>query len=247
VHRVTTATDLYWDPYETSLSLDPYPAYRRLREEAPLYHNDKHDFYACSLFEDCEKGLKDNATFISGRGALLELIKADLELPPGTLIFEDAPAHTIHRSLLVRVFTPRRVAALEPKIRAFAAQHLDAMIGEKRFDLIGELGAQMPMKVISMLLGIPESDQEAVRDQVDKNLRTRPGEPMRYKNADFATGNNFHDYIEWRKDNPSDDLMTVLLHTVFEDEHGVRRTLTFDEAKTYTAVVSFPAPATTAV
>jgi cytochrome P450 len=235
---VTTATDLYWDPYSTSLSLDPYPAYKRLREEAPLYYNDEHDFYAASLFADCERGLKDNATFISGRGAMLELIKANIELPPGTLIFEDAPVHTIHRSLLVRVFTPRRVAALEPKIRAFAAQHLDAMVGRQRFDLIGELGAQMPMKVISMLLGIPESDQEAVRDQVDKNLRTKPGQPMRYDNADFATGEIFNDYIEWRKDNPSDDLMTELLHTEFEDESGVRRTLTMQEAKTYTAVVA---------
>ncbi len=235
---MTTATDLYWDPYSTSLSLDPYPAYKRLREEAPLYYNEKHDFYAASLFADCEVGLKDAETFISGRGGMLELIKANIQLPPGTLIFEDAPAHTIHRSLLVKVFTPRRVAQLEPKIRAFAAEHLDACVGEKRFDLIGELGAQMPMKVISMLLGIPESDQEAVRDQVDKNLRTKPGQPMEYKSADFASGNMYGEYIEWRKDNPSDDLMTELLHTEFEDEHGVRRTLTIDEAKTYTAVVA---------
>jgi cytochrome P450 len=235
---VTIGTDLYWDPYETALSLDPYPAYRRLREEAPLYYNDKHDFYAASRFADCERGLKDSETFISGRGAMLELIKANIELPPGTLIFEDAPAHTIHRSLLVRVFTPRRVSALEPRIREFCAHHLDAVVGEKRFDLIAELGAQMPMKVISMLLGIPESDQEAVRDQVDRNLRTKPGEPMKYRDASFASGDMFSDYIDWRAANPSDDLMTELLHSEFEDEHGVRRTLTKQEAKTYTAVVA---------
>ena len=81
------------------------------------------------------------------------------------LIFEDPPVHTMHRRLLSRVFTPRRVAELEPKIREFCARSLDPLVGAGEFDFVADLGAQMPMRVIGMLLGIPEQDQEAVRDK----------------------------------------------------------------------------------
>ena len=103
--------------------------YRRLREEAPLYYNDHHDFYAVSRYEDVERGLLDAQTYISGKGGIIELIRANIEMPPGILIFEDPPTHTIHRRLLSRAFTPRRVADLEPKIREFCARSLDPLVG----------------------------------------------------------------------------------------------------------------------
>lgn len=229
---------VYYDPYDVDLARDPWPTYRRLREEAPLYYNDKYDFYAVSRYEDCERGLPDWETFNSGRGAIIELIKANLELPPGTLIFEDPPAHDIHRALLVRVFTPRRVAALEPQIRAYCEQHLDPLVGEKEFDLIAELGAQMPARVIGMLLGIPEADQAAVRESVDKSLRTKAGEQMQVEDASFVSGEMFEEYIDWRAKNPSNDLMTDLLTAEFTDEHGATRTLTKQEVLTYVTVVA---------
>ena len=106
----------------------------------------------------------DHETFSSARGAIVELIKANIEIPPGTVIFEDPPIHDIHRKLLARMFTPRKINALEPKIREYCAQSLDPLVGTGRFDFITDLGAQMPMKVISSLLGIPEDDQEMIRD-----------------------------------------------------------------------------------
>ncbi len=132
---------LYYDPYDVDINADPYPVFRRLREEAPLYYNESHDFYAASRYEDVECGLKDRATFISGRGGVLELIKSGVEIPPGTVIFEDPPTHTIHRALLSRVFTPRKVAALEPQIRKFCSDALDPLVGSERFDLIRDFGA----------------------------------------------------------------------------------------------------------
>jgi len=234
---VSSMKDLYYDPYDVAINADPYPVFRRLREEAPLYYNDQHDFFAVSRYEDVERGLVDAETFISSRGGILELIKADMEMPPGTLIFEDPPIHTIHRRLLSRVFTPKRVAALEPQMRDFCARSLDPLVGSGRFDFVADLGAQMPMRVISMLLGIPEPDQEAVRDRVDANLRTNPGEPMQVE-ANFAHGDIFGEYIEWRAEHPSDDLMTELLNAEFEDETGTTRRLTRDEVLTYTFVVA---------
>jgi cytochrome P450 len=229
---------VYYDPYDVDIDADPYPLFRRLRDEAPLYYNDRYDFFAVSRFEDVERGLKDAKQYISGRGAVLELIKANIDLPPGTLIFEDPPTHTIHRSLLSRVFTPRRVAALEPKIREFCAASLDPLVGAGGFDLIADLGAQMPMRVIGMLLGIPEQDQAAIRDRADANLRTDAGRPMRVSGELEIGAEMFADYIDWRANHPSDDIMTDLLRAEFEDETGTTRRLTRDEILTYVTVVA---------
>ena len=141
---------VHYDPYDVTINADPYPTFRRLRDEAPLYYNPEHDFYAVSRYEDVEAGLRDWQTFSSARGGILELIKAGVELPPGTLIFEDPPVHDIHRKLLSRVFTPRRMNALEDKVREFCANALDPLVGADRFDFIAKLGAQMPMRVIGM-------------------------------------------------------------------------------------------------
>ncbi|MDX6745124.1 cytochrome P450 [Actinocorallia sp. A-T 12471] len=230
-------TDVYYDPYDVEIDADPYPVYRRLREEAPLYYNDRYDFYAVSRYDDVEAGLGDPATFISGRGAILELIKANIDFPPGVIIFEDPPLHTAHRRLLSGIFTPRKVLALEPKIRDFCARSLDRVAGTGRFDFVADLGAQMPMRVIGMLLGIPEADQEAIRDQVDDTLRTEEGRPMEL-DLDFLAGEAFGAYIDWRADHPSDDIMTDLLNAEFEDETGTRRRLTREEILTYVTVVA---------
>lgn len=232
------AGDLYYDPYDVGINADPYPVFRRLREEAPLYYNQEHDFFALSRYQDVRSGLADHRTFISGRGAIIELIRAGVPIPPGVLLFEDPPVHTAHRSLLARVFTPRKMNALEARIREFCGRCLDPLIGSGGFDFVRDLGAQMPMRVIGMLMGIPESDQEKVRDRVDADLRTRPGEPMRYSDKSFATGEVFEEYIDWRAKHPSDDLMTELLQGEFEDERGERRRLTREEVLTYVHVVS---------
>jgi cytochrome P450 len=230
-------SDVYYDQYSVEINADPYPVYRRLREEAPLYYNETHDFFAVSRFEDVEKGLLDAQTYISGKGAILEVIKADIAIPPGVIIFEDPPTHTIHRRLLSRAFTPRRVAELEPKIREFCAHSLDPLVGSDRFDFIADYGAQMPMRVISMLLGIPESDQEAVRDHVDANLRTKEGEPMEVT-ENGITGAMFADYVDWRAEHPSDDIMTELLNVEFTDETGAVRRLRRQELLTYLEVLA---------
>jgi cytochrome P450 len=233
-------TDLYYDPYDVAINADPYPVFRRLREEAPLYYNEPHDFYALSRYDDVERGFVDRDTYSSARGGILELIKSGLEIPPGTLLFEDPPAHTIHRSLMSRVFTPKKMLALEDQIRDFCVRSLDPLIGAGGFDFIADIGAQMPMRVIGMLLGIPEEDQEEVRAHANANIRTEPGKPQEYK-GEFDPARafkKFGDYLDLRTEHPSDDLMTELIHAEFEDEHGVTRRLTRQEALTYISVVA---------
>ncbi len=219
---------VYWDPYNPEIWADPYPVFRRMREEAPLYYNAEHDFYAVSRFSDVERGYSDRETYSSARGAVLEYIKANIEIPYGLFIFEDPPVHTAHRGVLSRVFTPKRMNDLESKIRAYCVRCLDPLVGADKFDFITDLGAQMPMRVIGMLLGIPEEDQQAFRDMGDAALHAEAGKPMDVANAQFH-GEGFEEYVDWRVTHPSDDLMTELLNAEFQDEKGTTRKLTREE------------------
>ncbi|NKY57683.1 cytochrome P450 [Nocardia flavorosea] len=234
----TAPTDVYYDPYDVELNADPYPMFKRIREEKPLYYNETHDFYALSRFADVNAALIDKDTFSSARGAIIELIKANIEIPPGVLIFEDPPIHTMHRKLLSRMFTPRKISALEAKIREFCCQSLDPLIGTGKIDFIADLGAQMPMRTIGMLLGIPEEDQEAVRDFANEQMRTEEGKPMKASTEGMVSGELFEKYVDWRTEHPSDDIISELLNVEFEDETGTLRHLTRDEILTYVNVVS---------
>ncbi len=160
--------------------------------------------------------------FSSTRSDILDIIKADITLPKGMVMFEDPPGHTMHRGLMSRVFTPKRMAELEDQVRQFCVRCLDPLVGSDGFDIIAELGTMLPMRVIGMLLGIPEQDQVSVRNKTDGNLRTQPGKPMVIVEEEVASGAMFADYIEWRAKHPSDDLMTVLLNAEFEDADGRR-------------------------
>ena len=233
----TTRDEIYYDPYDPELQWDPYPVFRRMREEQPLYYNAEHDFYALSRFADVEEAFKDHGTFSSARGNILELIKANLTLPPGVFIMEDPPQHTAHRGILSRVFTPKKMNALEPQIRAYCARVLDPLVGTDRLDFVADLGARMPMKVIGMLLGIPEEDQEEVRVRQDSKMRREEGKPAQFSEDRFANAladpTFFEEYIDWRTEHPADDLMSELIQAEFTDETGTERRLTRDELLIY--------------
>jgi cytochrome P450 len=237
---------VYWDPFDRTIADDPYPIYQRLRAEAPLYYNEEHDFYALSRHADIDPALTNWKTFSSARGPILEIIKANIEIPPGTLLMEDPPSHDVYRGLLSRVFTPRRVSALEPQIREYCIRSLKRLEGLETFEVMSEYANEVPMRVIGMLLGIPEADQDAVREHVDAKLRTVPGEQMKVSEGALMDTALFSDYIEWRAEHPSDDLMTELLNAEFEDVNGVRRTLTRDEILTYVSVLAGAGNETTA-
>jgi cytochrome P450 len=236
----TSSSEIYYDPYDFEIDADPYPIWRRMRAEAPLYYNEKYDFYALCRFDDVEQALADWDTYRSGRGSVLELIKANIQFPPGNILFEDPPIHDVHRGILGRVFTPKKMMAIEPQVREYCARTLDPLAGSGGFDFIAELAAPMPMRVIGMLLGIPESDQVAIKQEIDDGLKLAEGAPDvdRYDDTLGRAARMFSDYIDWRAKNPSDDLMTDLLNAEFEDEHGVTRRLTREEVLTYVNVLA---------
>ena len=232
-----TSSDLVFDTYDHSTMVDPHALFRRMREEAPLYYNEEHGFYAVSRFDDIEKVLLTRDVFISRKGVTLSLLKSDWEIPPGTLIFDEEPMHGIHRKLLSRMFTPKRVAALEPQIRKLCAELLDPLMGADGFDFVRDLGSIVPMHVISMLLGIPEEEQVRIRDHfayTREELDSSEMEP----DAHSLDGGIFAEFIDWRVQHPSDDIMSHLLHVEFEDEDGVMRRMSRDELLCYVNIIA---------
>ena len=179
---------LYYDPYDFEIDADPYPVWRRLRDEAPLYYNEKYDFFALSRFDDVEDGLVDWQTYSSAKGSLLELIKADIEIPPGIVHLRGpARATTCTAACCPGCSRPKKMGAIEPKVREFCAAHPRPARRRRAASTSSrDLGAQMPMRTIGMLLGIPEEDQEAIRDQIDDGPAHRGRRDARRRPATSA-------------------------------------------------------------
>ena len=244
----TDAAVLYYDPFDFDIDDDPYPVWQRMREEAPLYYNEKFNFYALSRYEDVARELPNWQTYRSGRGTTADILFNRIEVPPGILLFEDPPLHDLHRRLLSRVFTPRRMLAVESMVREFCARALDPLVGESGFDFIAHLGAMMPMRTIGFLLGIPERDQASIRDLNGTFIEMAAGnEPGEVNPNLFAESIAlFAEYIEWRAAHPSDDLMTDLLQAEIDEPAGTRRRLSRTEVLAYTAMIAGAGNETTA-
>ena len=127
--------ELYYDPFDHAIDDDPYPVWKRMRAEAPLYFNEKYEFYALSRYEDVARALPDWQTYRSGRGTTADILFSGIEVPPGILLFEDPPLHDLHRRLLSRVFTPRRMLAVEELVREFCTQRTGSAARRRRFRL----------------------------------------------------------------------------------------------------------------
>jgi cytochrome P450 len=220
---------VHWDPYNQTYFYNPYPVFKNLREKAPVYYNEQYDFYAVSRYEDVQTVLGDRDTFISGYGDVLEQIKHRVPIPKGMFIAEDPPLHGIHRSVLARIFTPKRMQALEPQIRQFCARALDPLVDGGKFDFILDLGNVMPTLVIGMLLGLPEEQQIEFKRRIDERAQALELGKQPTAEGTNLEGQHFADYIAWREKNPSDDAMTELLNAEFVDETGATRKLSRGE------------------
>jgi len=224
--------DLYWDPFDTAIDTDPYVCWRRLRDEAPVYRNDRYDFYALSRFADVEAASRDARSFSSAHGTVLELMSPTPGLS-GMLIFMDPPDHTRMRSLVSRAFTPRRVTRLEDRIRELCNRFLDAALEQPSFDFVQDFAARLPAMVIASLFGVPEPDQEGLRKLIDTVFHIEEGVGM-VNDTSLTAGIEIHGYVcellRDRKLNPRDDMLTDLTVAEITEPDGTVRRLTTAEA-----------------
>jgi len=231
--------DPYWDPFDKALDVDPYPAWRRLRDEAPVYRNDRFDFYALSRHDDIDAAHRDPVTFSSAYGTVLEIMSPE-PMDTGFMIFKDQPAHTAIRLLVSRAFTPRRIAELEPYIRSVSAELLDPHIGSSGFDYVQEFSAQLPSRVISELLGVDPADREEIRRTIDQAFHIDENKGI-VNDISFGAQIKLYDYfgdaIESRRAKPRDDMMTALVEAEMRTDDGGTRRLTNEEATDFACLL----------
>lgn len=247
-----TKSDVYFDMYDRDIFASPYPVFRQLRDEAPLYYNEQYDFYAVSRFDDVGRVFTARDTFRSGKGMTYDIAKAcidlAMEMPEGLFICEDPPQHPIHRSLVSRLFTPRAVNALEPQIRDLCVEVLDPLAEASSFDFMAEVANQIPIKVIGMLLGLPKADQAELHAVFHQSLHAdTTGPDKEALDGIVASAEWFNRYLDEREKSPTDDVMTQLLHMEFTDETGETRRLRRDEILTYLTLIASAGSDTTAM
>jgi cytochrome P450 len=232
--------DLYWDPFDKVIDVDPYPVWRRMRDEVPVYRNDQLDFYAYSRHADIDEAHRDPATYSSAYGTILEIMGPE-PMPPQFMIFTDPPLHHTLRTLVSRAFTPRRVARLEGHIREICAQLLDPQIGGEGFDYVRDFAAKLPSMVISELIGVDQADREEVRATIDMTFHHDETSGMQNDTARAAVGRlraYFQAAIEDRRLNPRDDMITGLAQAEVTTDEGVRRLSTEQAASVTNELVA---------
>lgn len=218
---------LDYNPFNHAIVDDCYAVYRRLRDEAPVFHNAELDFYALSRYRDVLDAHLDPATFSSKMGATIEGIDAGQPF----LIVKDPPEHTWHRRIVGRVFTPRRIGGLEPLIRDTAARYLDPHVGTDGFDVVTDFSFRLPLDVIGGLLDIPTEYREEVHVKSDL-LAARDGREIRPDaavNASIELIGLFRQLVAERRKHPGDDVISMLMAAEVEDDDGRVRHMGDDE------------------
>jgi cytochrome P450 len=204
-----------FSPYAYGFHEDPYPIYRRLREEAPVYYNEELKFWAISHHSDVLSAFKDPKRFSNSHGVSIDPAARGPGARAGTsFLGMDPPEHTRFRSIVARSFTPRRVAALEPRIRELTLRRLDPLIGSGGFDVIGDFAGKLPMDVICEMLGVPEADRTQLRAWADLLVHREEGVfdvPPAGFEAFAKMRKYFEELLAMLRRTPGDDLLSSLL------------------------------------
>jgi cytochrome P450 len=214
---VTTGTgaSLRYNPYDYEIHEDPYPTYRRLRAEAPVYRNDELGFWALSRHADVTAAFRDSTRFSSRHGVSLDPAASGPHAHRTmSFLAMDPPRHTRMRALVSRGFTPRRVVELEDRIRELTVAHLDAAVERGTFDFVGDFAGLLPMDVISELMGVPPEDRGELRRLADLLVHRDEGVqdvPRAGVEAALTLAGYYADMISQRRGRPTDDLTSALV------------------------------------
>ncbi|HVQ51229.1 MAG TPA: cytochrome P450 [Mycobacterium sp.] len=219
-------SDIILDPYDYDFHEDPYPYYKRLRDEAPLYHNEELGFWALSRHQDVLQGFRNSTTLSNRDGVSLDPISRGPHASKTmSFLAMDDPAHLRLRTLVSKGFTPRRIRELESRVTELATQHLDVMLEkagtDSSVDYVGEFAGKLPMDVISELMGVPVEDRDSIRAMADGVMHREDGVNDVPKSAIESSINlmvYYHEMIAERRKKPSDDLTTALLEAEIDGD-----------------------------
>jgi len=199
---------------------NPYPTYARLRSRSPVFHDPRSDLWMIFDHEGVKRALSDHEAFSSSVA------------PPGAmtsqwLVFFDPPRHTKLRALIMRAFTPRAVASLEPRIQALSRELLDPASERGALEFVGEFAAPLPLRVIAQMLGVPIEDQPRFQRWSDvimalSHALAGGAEAERAHREFSAVTAEMRAYleglVEQRRAVPRDDLLTRLVEAEVDGE-----------------------------
>jgi cytochrome P450 len=223
---ILQAGTLDFDPFSDVFFNDPFNTYRRLRDEAPVYRNEKYGFWALSRYEDVEPAMKDCQTYSSARGITLDMYLAEPDpTQPTLIIMMDPPEHTVMRKLVNKVFTPRAIAALESMIREKITEVANTL-DRTTFDVVADFAALFPVEVITTMLGVPPEHRQQIRLWLDKQLERNPGDfhvPPEGLQAAQAIGMFYYELVCERRARPRDDMISRLTQVDVIRDNGVAK------------------------
>jgi cytochrome P450 len=225
-----------FNPYSPDFAADPYPIYKALRDEAPVYYCEPLNIYALSRYADVVEAHRDFETYSSAGGVTIEGHEAATPL----LIVKDMPEHRWHKALVTKVFTRERMGALEPYVRQLAIRLMEQMGERDEFDFVNDLAVNIPLEVISELIGIPEELRPEIHHNSNKVvLRGPDADPMVIYAATRRLNEIYLGLIKDRRAKPRDDVVTLMINCEVADDEGVVRRFTDEELATRFGELAF--------
>ena len=244
---VPATNELMYSPFSKTIFDDPYPVYRRLRDEAPVYRDPEDRWWVLSRFDDVAGALRDWPTYSSKLGPAPE--NPDDDGRKYSVISMDPPRHDRIRGVLKGFFTPKAVAAMEDALQTVVTHHLDRLRPGTTVDAMEAFAFSVPTDVIGDLLGVPKADREQLRVWWEAFLTRHEGEvvmPTSAIEANRKISAYIGDLIEERRSNPGEDLISIVLRATFDDpEVGGERSLTPHEVLMFANLLSAAGSETT--
>ncbi len=227
VSSPTVSGPVVFDPYSEDFFCAPFDTYRRMRDEAPVYYNEKYDFWALTRYDDVAAAIKDHETYSSAKGVTLDIVKApDAVSPIGKIIISlDPPEHERMRKLVNRVFTPRAIASLEQMVRDTIDRYVK-QLDPSSFDAVADFAALFPVEIITSMLGVPAEDRQQLRLWLDKGLEREPGSispSAESMDAMIRSGAYYYELIQERRAKPQDDMISRLTEVEVVEDGEARR------------------------
>jgi len=222
-----TKPKVVFDPFSEDFFDNPFDIYRRMREEAPLYYDEKEDFYALTRHEDVAAAFKDFETYSSARGCDLAMVRKGISPEQKSIIFMDPPEHRHMRSLLNKAFTPRAIQSQRETVIEVIDKHLGAADPD-RFDIVQDFSGPFPVEVITRMAGVPEEYRQQVRHWIDTSLHREPGQIETNEagmQANIETAMYYFGLVQQRRENPQDDMISRLIAAEIPGEDGQLRKL----------------------
>ena len=217
-----TKPKVLFHPFSDEFFDNPFEVYRRMREEAPLYYDEKEDFYALTRHVDVAAALKDFETYSSSRGCDLAMVRKGISAEQKSIIFMDPPEHRHMRSLLNKAFTPRAVQSQLETVHEVVDKYL-AAVDPERFDVVQDFSGPFPVEVITRMAGVPEEYRQQVRHWVDTTLHREPGQVEIGEagmNAVVDSAMYYFALVQQRREDPQDDMISRLITAEIPGEDG---------------------------